>query len=488
MRFHAIAAPTGKKTQLFRTDGDVISEDPVGTAGSAASGVLQTKAARGGAVARRPAAPAATVASERLFADTAMIRTLGGGLGVLDSRIVVRLRGASDFDNLDVTSLAELNLDAAPENFRVGVGLPALGAELFYLPLEFEPGVAVDASFELRTQLEDLVNRLRDGLAAGAERSPPLLPNPLTVVLVVESDAPCRFAFGELAFEYRLVRESFPDGSPKQVLRFPRGELARRELTLAVPADAAVASATLMVAGDGNTAAGATASAAGGLTSLLAGVGVHGVRVDAERRWASPLVLTDAVLCAGLDLLVATLSAGAELRVELIADRGGEPGGDVLARSAAAPSGPKRVGPVRCTFDPPLLLAAGTYWITLESREGATVWYLRDAPGYRALEAREGRFERVASVTDRVGVARPLPAAGAAAAARSFPEIALLGQPLEMQTSDRDWVYDLQPALAVATLGGRGVVHVELSVLAASPRPVTIYPPRVEFDLHMAKT
>jgi hypothetical protein len=497
IRFRSGVGAGGKTTQLFRIDGDAIADDAVASWPSLdypfAKGAGEkmawktggTRSKAGGKMATSNTPHGIAVEDHGLSSIDLAHQVAVEAQGVLDSRIVVRLLGASGFTALVSADLTEVTLAAGPENLRLGIGLPALGPEVFFLPLRFESGVQVDAGVELRKQLEDLIQRLRGKLADAGAEAVPVLPDPLAIELVVESDAPCRFSISQFAIGYQLARQSFPDGSPKQVLRFPKGQLARRRIDLQVPTAVTVTSAMLTLAGDGSASPAETSGtpATGQLSATLGAAGASGVRLEGVGRWASPVELSEPILCEGWDLLLAGLAADTRLRFELIADLDGRPDGDVLAQAEEALKRPERRRLLRFRFREPVLLPAGGYWLAVESVEGAAVWFLDSAPGRAILRLRQRGWEGVASVADQAGIGVPVAAGGESSKQRRYPEISLGGMALPLISGDPDWVYELGPALAASNLAGSGLVGLALEVLAAGAKPVIAYPPRIQFDL-----
>ncbi len=497
IRFRSSLVAGGKTTQLFRTDGDAIADEAAaswpnvdfpfakgggetvswktGAPGSKASGKVTTSDTSHGI----------TVQDDSLIQVKLAHQVAVVAPGLVDSRIVVRLLGASGFSALVSADLTEVTLATGPENLRLGVGLPALGPEVFFLPLRFEPDVQVDAGVEVRKQLDGLIQRLRDKLADAAANAVPVLPDPLAIDLVVESDAPCRFSISQFGIVYKLARQSFPDGSPKQVLRFPKGQLARRRIELQVPGSVKLTSAMLTLAGDGIADPAGTSGppTTGQLSATLGAAGASGVRLDGAGRWASPVELSKPILCDGWDLLLAGLAADTRLRFELIADLDCSPAGDVLAQAEGALQRPERRRLLRFRFREPVLLQAGSYWLAVESAEGASVWFLESAPGRAILRLRQRGWEGVAGVVDQVGIGVPLAVGGEPSEQPRYPEISLGGMALPLISGDPDWVYELGPALAATSLAGSGLVVLALEVLAAGAKPVTAYPPRIQFDL-----
>jgi len=487
IRFANSLSPSGKTTQLFRTDGDTVSEDPV--ASHVNSIAKHGKNSKGKS---KNSSKKDSQASEKFPHDAIITHnnSLPGGLpsgelDVIDGRILVRLK-ASAFEPLQSGSITQFNLTTGPENLRIGVRIPALGSELFFIPLTFELDQQVDAGSALHTQLSALIQRLQDKLAdeAPTPGPPPTLPDPLTLELAVESDAPCRFTMTQFAIRYRLVRHSFPGGEPKQVLRFANGQPEQQHLSFEIPSSVNLADATLRVAGDGSgpTPGDTLAASSGQLSSLLELTEESGVRLDADHRWSSPIVLTEAMLCGGWNLLLSALSPNTQLHLEIVADNSGVPGGERLAFAEATLQSPHRPQLLRFTLASPLLLQPGGYWLMVESRDGAAVWRLHAQPGARTLPWGGNGGEGMV-IADLAGVANWIASDGPVAATQRFPEITLADQPLPLTRDGNDWVYDLTPALGATTASGTALLSRELDILATGPKPVTIYAPRIEYEL-----
>jgi len=487
IRFRNALSPGGKTTQLFRTDGDVISEEavtsrlnPITAVGPVvAFSLTETKQ---GNVLTDDTRPREVTLGGNIDTTTGLPP---GELGVIDGRIVVRLMDAG-FVSLNSDSITEFNLTTGPDNLRVGLRMPALGSETFFLPLIFALNQQVNAGTALSVQLNDLVQRLREKLAAEASASgpPPTLPDPLELELAVESDAPCRFTVSQFAIRYSLARQSFPDGKPKHVLRFSDGQLSQQQVGFEIPSSVTLTQADIRLAGDGSEPmTGESAAASSGqLSSLLATGGDNGLRLDGNHRWSSPIELAEPMLSKGWDLLLTTLTPNTQLHLELVPDNNGTPGGERLAGVQSSLSSPGRRQMLRFELDTPLLLQPGTYWLQVESRGGAAIWYLQSEPGGRTLPWFDDSSEGTA-MTDKAGIANWVAADGPAAAPQRFPEITYEARPLPLSRDGNEWVYDMVPALTAATLSGGGLTTMELSVLAIGPRPLTIYAPRIEFEL-----
>ena len=492
IRFSNALSPGGKTTQLFRSDGDVISDEAVasylnrvpaivsGSAPEIVTGLTQTT-------------PANVVTENAELQEVTLLGELGtasgalppGELGVVDGRIVVRLLD-NDFESLAVDSMTAFNLTTGPENLRVVVRLPALDSDNFFLPSVFALNQQVEAGAALGAQLGDLVKRLRDKLIGetGDVGPPPVLPDPLEIEITVESDAPCRFTISQFAIRYRLARQSFPDGAPKQVMKFADDNLSRQQLGFEVPSSVTLTQAVLRLAGDSSAPVpGDLASASSGqLSTLLATAGDNGLRLDKDHRWASPLELFEPILSGGWDLLLCALAPNTQLHLDIVPDNNGTPGGERLASADAFLAIPGKRQLLR--FEPvaSLLVQPGTYWLVIESRDGAAVWYLKSHAGARVLQQGD-QVSGGKMVVDQVGIANWVASAGPSASAQRFPEITLAGKPLPLTRDGTDWVYDMVQALGTTPNSGSDLLAVELGVLASGSKPLTIYAPRIEFEL-----
>jgi len=133
IRFGDGVSPGGKTTQLFRTDGDVISEQPVASYSNPLTAVVQMADGIGAAVTSASAAvqPSMSIGVPDLTTGSVPV-SAPAEADVIDGRIVVRLWGGDGFTALDGGSLTQFRLISSPENLRVGVRLPALGDETFF--------------------------------------------------------------------------------------------------------------------------------------------------------------------------------------------------------------------------------------------------------------------------------------------------------------------------------------------------------------------
>lgn len=485
IRFASAHSPGGKTTQLFRTDGDTVAEEPVASRLNAVSTKQSVKSSGDPGKANTKSGsnvPQVKQEAQLHATEGAQSGLSAGELGVTDGRVLVRLLATTP-EMLNTNSLTEFNVSTGPENLRVGMRLPALGSELFFLPVAFEIEQDVDLGESLRSQLTSAVQRLIGKLAAdGADSSPrPTLPDPLELELVVESDAPCRFTFSQFKLRYRLARESFLNGTPKQVLRFTNDQPQQQQLGIALPASVSVIQARLTIAGNpvDETESGSAPPASSPLNTLIESATDEGLRIDPAHHWLSPLMVSAPMLIDAIDLLVTALSPSNCLQLEITRNRDGLPDGERLANAELELVHPGRRTPIRFHLDTRLQLQPGGYWLRLQSRDGTVVWHLRASPGARALQADSNRVTG-GGIDGHTGIARWIPAEGSVTAPQPIPEISLSGQTLVAERRDKNWSYDLTPALS--DMDGSGLITCELELMTGQRSPVTLYPPRIEFE------
>lgn len=478
IRFASVHAPVGKWTELFRTDGEVISDEPVisylnplSWKGKESQGPARvpriTESSPGGRPHEAPTGKQTAKASPS--------QEQASELGVTDGRIVVRLRSSSGNVDLDADSLTRFNLATGPENLRLGLRLPDLDSTVYYLQQQFETEQSADLGQAMTEQLNALLKRLRDQLSGGApaDAPPPPLPDPLQIELLVESDAPCEFTLSQFVLHYRLVRQSFPDGAPKQVLHFAGDHPSRQAILIEVPAVATLHAACLKIAG---SAGGSTATQTEKLSGLLDAPSTEGLRLDGHYRWSSPLALSSPMQIDGIDLLLAGISPQTQLHLQLLAAGDSGQCGDLIASSEATLSSPRRAQLLRFTWEDTLTLQPATYWLVLESRDGTAIWPLHDQDNAAAMQIGEGRDQT--QLAGKSGIAVWVPAARLSAGSTTGAEITLDGTPLTAEADGDDWVYDLTPVLGNSPPASQR----QLQILVAGPKPLTVYPPLLEFD------
>ena len=252
----------------------------------------------------------------------------GATLNVADRQLVLLQKRGGTGVTLRTTNIEEVVVRSVAANVRVGIVLPGLGEEVFYLGPEAgavltNPATASNLGPSLALLLQGACDRLADSLGST------LLPASVPMTLVLESDTPTRAHISGFVLRYRLHRQRFEDLAPKRLFEFAGGSLTTRELTIDVPRGATLWSATLRMMGPFQEAAEEEPQNGGGMggppPAPQPGASDLGVELSAGESASTRIMLGRAVLIQGatLDLVaVAEASAG---HVRLHQDAAGKP-------------------------------------------------------------------------------------------------------------------------------------------------------------------
>ncbi|MBI5015294.1 MAG: hypothetical protein HZB55_07350 [Deltaproteobacteria bacterium] len=495
---------------LFRLDGDRPAAEPSVTveAGLAVAGIeleaeapvlrapagldLRPRAGRSAAppghdVAHETAQETAESASWHVR-DT-VIFELGDDFD--DARFALRVTTGGGVSSLGAGDLVAVTVRSTPVNVRLGLaalppepeepGADALADLLLFWPDPTSPPAPptteVDAGALLASALAThLSRRVEELRAAGAA-----LPTRVDVALVAAADAPCRLRFDALQVDYHLERASLEPPQEKVVLRFPPDRLEAQEVAVLVPRGASVVSAQVEVS-ESRVGAGGGSGAAG-TTGPLPTQG--GLAVD-ESGWAAQrLNLADPVLATGLSLGLLPLSESAEVVAEVRAEVDGAPTGGRLAGGTVALGGAGRALWATVDLGERVLVPSGALWVCLRAARGRAVW-LAGTWGAAVEAARVSAGDEEAAVlrgADVLCSLRTGSAGSAAAGAGLGLEVA--GQSVAAGVPANGRVlFDVSAALsAAAAQPGSGPVTAVLRFTAQPGVLLTVYPPRVAYDL-----
>lgn len=437
------------------------------------------------------------------FAD-ASHDTIGATLNAVDRQLVLRQKRAGAAVPLRATDIAQLVVRSPAASVRVGIVLPAVGSDVFYLGPDAgavltQPTVATQLGPALAALLQGASDRLADALGGD------LLPGSIAMTLVVESDTPAQAHISGFVLRYRLYRGRFADQAPKRLFDFGGGALTTRQLALDVPRGAALWSATLRMMGPFNEPGGADPGGAGGAAEdepepLAAPASDLGVELHAGETAATRMTLLQAALVQGASVeLVALTDAGAG-RVRLLRDADGSPGETLGERPfAPLPAGIRRV--VRIDFERPSVVGAGPVWVAVQCDDGALLWLTSNpgpaTAGSRVLRRAPGEvaWTAVGAASDR-GAAASLTVASEAGADAAPGPPAFHGVRLYFENTrlhgsaaapgsrgDKETRFNIVDAVQqIVQSGAGGSVPVTLSLMSNEPGRVTVYPPEFEFD------
>jgi hypothetical protein len=421
----------------------------------------------------------------------------------VDRQLVLRqMRGASqitlrpgDIQNLFVRSVAA--------NVRVGVVLPDLGPEVFYLAPEPDtvltsPATATDVGGALAELLQGACDRLADSPDVD------ILPAVVSMTLVLESDTPTRATISGFALRYHLRRARFDDQAPKRVLDFSGQELVTRNLTIDVPRGAALLSATVRMMGPFHEQGGDDSDDEGEIGEppvIPVQASDLGVAVAAGESAATRTQLAQAALLQGATVDLVAVADGSSGTLRVHRDENGQPG-EALCEGTLAPLRTGARGVVRADFSNPAVVGAGPVWAVMQCESGALVWLTavpsETTAGIQVLRRAAGDavWTAVGAAADRGGVVSFVTPSGApdatAGADQAFHGVRLrLGGvrlrgvlPLPGSAGEKETHFSIATALTpiVQSAPAGTLVPVALSLVSSERGRVTVYPPAFEFD------
>ena len=429
----------------------------------------------------------------------------GAQLNVVDRQLVVRQTRNDTPVSLGATGIETVLVRSAAANIRIGVALPALGPEVFYLApgpdtgtLFTNPAAASNIGLALATLLQGASDRLTESLEEGAT-----LPTVVSLTLVIESDTPTRATIAGFVLRYRLYRERFQDAAPKRVLDFGGEALVTRDVTIDVPRGSALWSATLRMMGSFDERAGDDPegeSDAGETPAPQVQASDLGVRIAAGESAATRVTLAQAALLQGATVDLVALAEASAVTVRLHRDEGGRPG-EALCDGPVAPARAGIRSVVRTDFRRPVVVGAGPVWVVVQCDSGTLVW-LTAAPGEATAGAQvlrraagDALWTAVSGAADRGGVVSfvtPSGAPGAGGADQAFHGVRLRlggvrlggGSPPPGSAGERETHFSIGAAIAplVESAPAGTLVPVSLSLVSSERARVTVYPPLFEFD------
>jgi hypothetical protein len=306
------------------------------------------------------------------------------------------------------------------------------------------------------------------------------VPQDLQISLVFDSDEPCRVEISQFEIVYHLLRDSFPGGEEKQVLRFEGSALASREVILAVPGSASLLSASLEV----QESFGQNRPAGEGAIALEGNLGV----ALAGERWAAQSFLpTQAMTVNGIALAAEGLEPEVELLIWLREDWRSGPEGSTLGEGkvSLAEAGVRQW--LTVNFREPVILSSRPYWILVKAARGSAVWLVSEgSEPARVLAAEGAGFAEIGVLDGLQGLFYFL--SSQIGQSEQPPARAAIGnQQIAGAPAQRDSVrvFDLRPALSTILPALGPVADVSVPVVFSSeiPGSITVYPPRVEYEI-----
>jgi hypothetical protein len=395
---------------------------------------------------------------------------------------------------------------APPDRARVDVAILAgTAVERVSASAAGGRGVAVRAGDQLaaharldpaggfRSLPVDASAALAAALAGYLASLPAPLAGDVTASLVIAADAPCMFTVEQAAVRYHLLRTAWPGGAAKQVLRFAGERAAGQTLPIRLPGGAAIAAATVDLLPSLRPGRLAGSAQPARLSGELGGP--DGAIVDGESWLGWRFTPGQGAVAVGVAVGLLALRSGTQLLLELQEDHQGLPSGKRLAGATLAlPAAGERLW-ATARFAAGLALPPQPHWLLLKAAQGQAVWLAEAADG-EALEGLERsdptsawrRLRTAAGLQPRLRwLLRDTPAAPVLGVAVGDRPVALAPVQPGAPGAQQDELLrgDLATALAAYLNPGPAGQPVDIPLIftAAGPGLITVYPPRIEYDI-----
>ncbi len=315
------------------------------------------------------------------------------------------------------------------------------------------------------------------------------------VAVVIQSDAPCRIAVSAFKVPYHRVLNVFtPSSGAKEVLRYSGKRVERKSLSITLPFSASVVSASLKVDESFRGGAGAATPSEILAPASSASLSDRGIRLSADRpiRAAQRVDVAQASTIAGLAVGVLALSPDVLLGIEVQSDYHGSPSGKKIVEASVALPLAGVSDWAMASFAAPVALSSGVCWILARALRGDAV--LLAAPGAppvevvgsdggepglgASLDGFVAQYQLVPqSIQEAAQSENGTPPAGHARVSVGSATAASVNGSLDL-TSPLN-------AFLIAARNGppAAVTKVPIVFAAAASGLLTVYPPRIVYDL-----
>ncbi len=441
----------------------------------------------------------------RLASGPTVSASISGGLATFsqdftDARFAIRLKAPGGGNTaLSTTQVTEVTVRGYPTGPRLGIARPDdLPASVFFWQAPGEIGRAQPASLgeanagaaladALQRHLDDLVASLQEQAGEGTVAR---LPAQVDAALVIESDAPCRLQVTSLGVGYRLVQESFPDGAQKQVLRFPGDATSSQTVALALPGNATIVSATLRTTESfrrDRVPAPDEGAPPNGVPAEKSGVHAS------PGQWAAQEVVpSQATFASGVALALMALVGDTAVQVALQEDWRGRPSGKALAEGTVLLEQAGAPRWATLLFPGPVVLPSQPHWLLVRPSRGQALWLTAaGSTPVRLMEATsKGEIGGELSVLEGQQALYSFLSRGKQVQGQAAFGMLVGAQPVAPGSAPPDGqpdtrITDLASALGayLASQATTATVSVSLTFSASVPGILTVYPPRVEYEV-----
>ena len=429
--------------------------------------------------------------------------TLPSDADFTDARFAIRLKGPAGTSSLSVSNLAELRVRGYPTGPRLGIADPKdAGSAIFFWQVAGEVGKAVPAdqgnveagealTEALKRYLDDFFARLAE--PTDENGSPPPTPESVEVALVAASDAPCVLDVTVSSVTYHLVLQSlFSDEGEKvekQVLQLARDQTTIQEVSVQLPGNADVKSASLETVESFRDDRLLASNYGDGLPGAIP-ERKEGVYVGAERWAAQGVTPPHAMSVSGIAVALVAMADNTQVLVELQEDWRGQPSGRELAAGTIMLEQVGQRSWITLLFPEPIVLPSKPHWILMRAASGRAVWLADagDTPA-RAFE-RPNNSSIWVELSEFSGLQTMYAFLSRSKQAQEEQEPASLaiGERVVAAVSKQNDIrtYDLTSAIndhLDSLPPSTTTVAIPMTLTATPQGFITLYPPIIEYDL-----
>ena len=429
-----------------------------------------------------------------------------------DAQFVVRLKKLDGpYISIVPSDITEIKIRSYPTGPRIGIAYPLEPIQgnfidpseaIFFWQNagEIETTVPedlsmVDAGESLATELERGIPRLlerRRELFHG--NGPEKEQSFFDIGLVMESDAPCRFNTTKFNISYLYARESWGNGQPKQVLHFNGEQVTTQQISFQLPQGAVVASATLVAT---ESFYGPHAQVENGGAELFQSLRDHDIGNNiTNTRWvAQSITHPEMRSISGIALGLLPMNEETHLQIEIQEDFQGQPSGRKLLCEILRVGQPGRRDWSMLWFKKSIILSTQPHWLLLTTLCGQVIWLTQDGTtqicileksDHPTIGAKLATFRNTTTL-HRFFLSPPNKKL------HDLPQVNLsigghVVTPIALQKNVHE--YDLNNALEaylVSNAAKLTPMDLPLNFSAMASGTVTVYPPRIEYDVKKEK-
>lgn len=412
------------------------------------------------------------------------VQNVVAGVDFTDADFAIRLRNTLGVHhNLDASDIAAIRIQSYPTGPRIGLAAPAnLDARVIFWQ---RPGEhrddAINADGDAHTgtalagELQKMIDR-SDGQS-------------LDAALVVESDAPCRFEIDAFNISAYFTLQAFASAQKdKQVIRFNGERTITQQLTVELPGNALVKSATLgaveSLRPERSGAHGVASPSDATLPNKT------GVELRASNWVAQSLTPPEHLIAHGVSLGVMGLSDKTELAMELQEDWKGQPSGKKLCEGTIRLDRPGEHIWATLLFPNSVAIPPQSHWLMLKTTGGRALWLTKagaasililEKPDDKAAWAQVRRISEIECMHHLL-----LSKDGAQENGAQQSHTVAVGNTIVEATGAGDQkTFDLAHALNIFLAGKKSsaLVSVPINFTTGLPGSITVYPPRIDFDV-----